>query len=458
MNISFFRKKSPGFTLVELLIAVTISAFLFVGILVFVSSSMRQSITQEKILKNLTQKWDFSDSLYETLGKSKKIVWSGSIGNGSGILLRTNDSKSIFTLLSSESFTGLCDSFSGTANASGTGMRLSIKKFIPASTHTTWWPYTLSQSGNMIYSGGVWVIGTGHPGDTLTFSWETTELRYPSALVWSGNILYIADTLNNRILGYNTTMKQISQILGNKDGISLPTDLSLSWNTLLIANAGGWNILSYQDWSENPTQFSSDFKVSKAFHFTSIWFDADTGAILGGATGTGNYSFSGMTKTIDDSVNSNPLIYTFSWGQDLSANTLYKISVDSITGAPISLGSHSIRITFYSGATMIYQDSLPWYTLGDGDILTSTGNVLSILDEGLTFPNNLQASSWSGSLDYATLINSPLQTITSRLPIENFSFWIKNNILTIQWDEYDYYDCLTEKHQMRHLIFKQKMR
>lgn len=56
MNNRTTSRLSLGFTLIELLIAVTISAILFVGVLIFVSSSMRQNIVQEKMLRSLTQK------------------------------------------------------------------------------------------------------------------------------------------------------------------------------------------------------------------------------------------------------------------------------------------------------------------------------------------------------------------------------------------------------------------
>ena len=73
--------------------------------------------------------------------------------------------------------------------------------------------YTLSGTENSIYSGAVRIIGSGYPGDTLALLGLDTELSSPNALVLSGTHLYIADTMNDRVLSYDTTNGQIIQLL-----------------------------------------------------------------------------------------------------------------------------------------------------------------------------------------------------------------------------------------------------
>lgn len=68
--------QNKAFTLIELLIAVTISAILFVGVLVFVSGSMRQNIVQEKMLRSITQAGDLSEQLGSVLLHAENIIWS----------------------------------------------------------------------------------------------------------------------------------------------------------------------------------------------------------------------------------------------------------------------------------------------------------------------------------------------------------------------------------------------
>lgn len=69
----------------------------------------------------------------------------------------------------------------------------------------------------------------------------------PSALASSGGYLYVADTMNDRVLAYKTSDGTVTQILGRIDGISRPTSLYFSGSTLLIASAGNGKIFSLQD-------------------------------------------------------------------------------------------------------------------------------------------------------------------------------------------------------------------
>ena len=65
----------------------------------------------------------------------------------------------------------------------------------------------------MIYSGSAIIIGNTYPGDTLAPLGLDTELSSPSALALSGTQLYIADTMNDRVLSYDTTNGQIIELL-----------------------------------------------------------------------------------------------------------------------------------------------------------------------------------------------------------------------------------------------------
>jgi hypothetical protein len=456
-NTPHFKKVS-AFTLIELLIAVTISSLLFVSVLIFVSSSMRQNIIQEKVLKSLTQKWDFSDEFTQVLWKTSSIVWSGSISGGTGIILRQRGDVP-FALLSTESFTGLCDSYSGSENASGSGIRLVLKTYLSPSSHTGSLWFTLSQTGNIVFSGGTRIIGTWSPWNWLTGSWETTELHFPSALYWTGNTLYVADTFNHRILAYDIPSKNIAELLGQSDGINLPVDIVFSGSSLLIANAGDGKILSYQDSEGIDTEFTREFYVSRPFTFNSFSLEPDSGA-LSAPTNTGSYVFSRFTPLVGDTaIAGTGLTYVFSWSQNTFTGTLYKMSVTGIVWAPTTPWSHRMKISFLSGWTLVYQDYFPWYTVGDGKLETSTGNVLKILESDIDFPHNLQLGSWARNVDYSSFIATvPLQTYISTFPIRNFSYSIVDNILTLHWEEYSYYDCLTEKHKVQERVYKQYLK
>lgn len=116
-----------------------------------------------------------------------------------------------------------------------------------------------------------------------------------------------------------------------------------------------------------------------------------------------------------------------------------------------------MRLSFFSGATLVYQDSLPWYTIGDHALETTTGNVLQVVADNLEFPHHLSSSTWSGEITNLSDFNdtSPLQTFSSSVPITDLSYGIVNNVLTLSWREYAYYDCLTEKHLIHERVYKQ---
>lgn len=86
-----------------------------------------------------------------TFSSISSVVWSGSTADGSGILVRTSLPEAPFVLIETKSFTGLCDAYSGSANASSTGYTLSLQAFLPINPdHQTDSSYTISGSGYTI--------------------------------------------------------------------------------------------------------------------------------------------------------------------------------------------------------------------------------------------------------------------------------------------------------------------
>ena len=246
MNISH-----RGFTLIELLLGVTLSALLMTGIVVFVSSSLGSTMSTKNMLEEGNKNTNFEQHLIETLGNTtgSGFYMTGANFGGeysTGIFLATSGPNTPITFLGLRTQTGYCDSYSGTASETGTILKLSLRQFtIPTVQNPT--SYTLSLTGNAVYSGVNRIIGTGYPGNILTSSGIDTELSSPSALVQSGTHLYIADTMNDRILSYDTISGGISKLLGREDGISKPTSLYFSGNTLLVASSGNGKIFSLQD-------------------------------------------------------------------------------------------------------------------------------------------------------------------------------------------------------------------
>lgn len=457
MNFSLSNSKFQiyGFTLVELLISITISAILFIGVLVFVSSNMWQNIKQEKILTELSAWNEFQKNSIDSLNTAKELAssWSSFWSYGSGIIIKKENGLP-YIFLGLKYATGACDSFSGSQNASGTGYKLIVREYIPTTlSHLVSAWYSLSHTGNILYSGSTVIVGTGHPGNSLGLTAIETELNQPSALVRFWNYLYIADTLNHRILAYNISSKQISELLSAKNGILLPTDITLSGSSLLIANAGRGEILEYKDgeWVSSPLAIT--FIPNKTF-------DTDSLAIIYDETGifsSGNISTSSFTNSWIAQVTASGLLQIFDSTSTVSSGSTHTLNLSNLTNTPTSTGSHTLTLHFYSGSTLRHSHTTPYFTKGDGRLDTTSGNVLKVIQSSIDFPHNLTSSSvYSSTItDWSSAINSSdTNEVLSPGFIDGFTWNKTGNILTLQWDKYNYYDCLGEKHKTSEQIMK----
>ena len=207
--------KNHGFTLIEVLLSVTIAAVLMTGILVFVSSSLGSQHTTEQILQSHNTNNAFEQALGHILGNTTTIYTSGNTFGGlylTGIIVGTTSSEAPVAYIGLVTATGYCDDYSGSASETGTVQKLVIRKITVPSVQNTG-SYTVSLTGSCIYSGDTCIIGTSYPGDTLGNTGTGTELHSPSAVTASGIYLYVADTMNDRILAYNTIDKTIVKLL-----------------------------------------------------------------------------------------------------------------------------------------------------------------------------------------------------------------------------------------------------
>lgn len=213
-------------------------------------------MTIKKSLEEGNKNEGFEQRLMEALGNTtgSGIYATGASFGGeylTGIFLATDGSNLPITFLGLRTQTGYCDNYSGTASETGTIMRLALRQFTAPTIQDSVGIYTLSFTGNVVFSGttstGTRIIGTLYPGNILSASGIDTELSSPSALISSGAHLYIADTMNDRVLSYDITSGGITKLLGRENGIRKPTSLYFSGNTLLIASSGKGEIFSLQD-------------------------------------------------------------------------------------------------------------------------------------------------------------------------------------------------------------------
>ncbi|EKD30137.1 MAG: hypothetical protein ACD_78C00145G0004, partial [uncultured bacterium (gcode 4)] len=347
--------KKGWFTLIELLIGITLSAILMTSIIVFVSSSLGSNMATKKTLEEGNKNESFEQKLTEVFGN---ITGSGIYATESsfggeyltGAFLATLWPNLPITFLGLRTLTGYCDSYSGTASETGAVMKLAIRQFtVPTIQNTT--NYTLSFTGNAVFSGTTRIIGTLYPGNIITHSGIDTELSSPSALISSGNHLYIADTMNNRVLSYDITSGGIAVLLGAENGIRKPTSLYFSGNTLLIASSGNGKIYSLQDGNWDGWTFKNTFKVAKNFSADNLRFTFSGISNITSPNAPSDITITGdgvLQNTANDVItNGTSLQYTFSWGSQFFTTTNpYLLTVRNISPTPITSGNYTVKVDF----------------------------------------------------------------------------------------------------------------
>lgn len=458
-----------AFTLIELLIGVTLSAILMTGIVVFVGSSLGSNMAIKKVLEEGNKNRDFEQRFTEVLGNitGSGLYTTGATFSGgylTGVFLATLWPNLPITFLGLQTQTGYCDSYSGTASETGTIMKLVVRQLTVPIAQNTANGYTLSYTGNTIFSWttstGTRIIGTGYPGNILdTTSGALTELSSPSALISSGNHLYIADTMNDRVLSYDITFGRISKLLGPENGIQRPTSLYFSGSTLLIASSGNGKIYSLQDGDSDGSNFSSTFQIAKNFSADNFRFTFSGITSITAPTSSGSFIFSGFNKNSADITSAGSEFLTYSGSlQSFSTGSTYNITIGDISGTLTNTGNNIVRVDFLSGGDIQYSDVFHYYSKWDGSLESSTGNILKVVSWSIIYPHNIigPPTAWSGTIDWSTVLGqNPLGSeIFSSFPVEDLTFQKSGKVLTIRYHEYIDYDCMLGKHRTEERIKK----
>lgn len=231
-----------AFTLAELLIGVTVSAIVMVGVAIFVGSGIENSFRIQKGMLENRNSHEF-DSALETLAAfGGRLAYSGTLSSpyGSGAVFLNSDSPVPIWTLATLSVTGVCDAYSETSDDPGTGTALSIfqsyRTDAPPSSAGLW----VDTAGHVIRDGGgTVVIGTGTPGSAGGDGSAplATDLRSPSAVTEvSGGNFVIADSGNDRVLAYDGT--SVRTLLDSSSGIRQPYGFATDGQTLAVLQNG----------------------------------------------------------------------------------------------------------------------------------------------------------------------------------------------------------------------------
>ena len=464
-------KKTSAFTLVELVVGITISLLLMTSVWIFVSSGMQNILNQQKVLKNTGDFSVFVRNLYSHFEPASTPDFNPQITSSWVIFRRWLyfwDGWLSYIWTTPTPIIGddgiYCLSGSEDTNTD----HIFTKSFIP---YEEIWEDIFSNFDNTLSSQVVWTDTyrsdyQNHTitknGDIIIWKWvfgddfthgETgtgISLNSPTWLTLIWTTLFISDTLNNRILYYNTSSNHAFKLLDEKDGISEPTGLYYDSWVLYIANSWKWEILSYSSITESK-ELDINFELSKNINNLKKieieffnWITNITNPISN-ATDKAQFNFAGINKQMDYLTgNLNKIEYYFSnfwngfetltnqWcstnytsyyesGWDIireqisncnsSTGTIQRYRGnnfdDLLFGNTISIRTNSdvtgadftATWTYYTKLSLhwdtdIHEGYYPFFTESDADIRTPWDNTLKTITWWLIYPTGIQLVGW----------------------------------------------------------------
>lgn len=440
-----------AFTLIELIVWITISMLLMVSVWIFINNWMKNIFDWQKVLENTDNFLIFSESLKNSINLIE--TWSINPTNTSSWILYKRWLyfwewwfSYIWTKNLNQKY---CNNDSDSPNLN----HIYIKNFIPYEENwedlfsnynsilsSTSWDYTSYQKENIVKKSD-WTIVVWKWIWWNKFiewaNWTDIYLNSPTWLTSDGTNLYISDTLNNRII-YLDSSNKVHLLLDENDWLNEPTWLYYkdSEKALYIANSWNWEILKYssKDTSAwlSPTLTLSWFTINNVskIDITFTWASTNVSLIN---YNTNNFTLTNNSTSTDyltwttnrlkyylvdySSTNSfqpiciwstagqiklnasnNPIKCSSSWTWNTS---IYKpITISNIEVKRIKNTSNTW--SYYAKLTLkdslnniLYQKYLPYFTQGDDKIYTKKDNTLSIYKSWLKYPIWIWENAWT---------------------------------------------------------------
>ncbi|MDD2907919.1 MAG: hypothetical protein PHH98_04730 [Candidatus Gracilibacteria bacterium] len=457
-----FKNKIVGFSLIELIVGITISMVLMVSIGVFVSSGMQNIFLQQKSIENASALNDFASNIYETIGS---ISDSGSLFfTSSGVIFKRENifDNGGFTYIGESNLDQYyCDDI----NSEDTDTKhIFIKNFIPFFEITedlstnSYLTGSVNHKGNNYISYqkehkitdnlGNTIIGRGIFGDKFEEGMSATGiyLNSPTGMASDSEMLYFSDTLNNRILYLSGTT--IHKLLDENDGLNEPTGLyyDIPTKSLYISNSGNSEIikfssniiatpdikLSFSGVTQNNVDkiFIKFYKNNLDFNISSIDINTD---------------FNNDEASDIKSYNNNVFTYTFMSGATSEAknfNSLTTYNIDLTNPGVFSeAGVYTMKLVIGTDEREFY-----FFTQGDEKIYTKNDNKLEIVNSGLKYPNGIWGTS---NLEYNTFDTSTIGNLQAdkdddiilKNPIESLDISKNGSLLNLILKHYRNYNC-----------------
>ena len=507
-----------AFSLIELIVWITISMMLMVSVGVFISSWMQNILIQQKVLENTDNFTNFATNLHTSFNLIQS--WSIIEKTSSWILFKRwqNFWEGGFTYIWTQTQSWIyCESDSEDPETNS----IFIKNFIPFEERNSdntnediftddsyeikvlrskliLWYQSFQKEHVIKYSWNT-IIWKWIFWDKFIewASWTDIYLNSPTWIVKDWNILYISDTLNNKVLYYKINEDEIYTLLNESDWLNEPTWLYYIDSTLYISNSWRWEILKYSSKSSIDRKLNIDFTINQSINnlkkfeiefftwitditnpnnlndFTLNWLTKYTD-YLTWSTNKITYWFSDFNNNYSTIVNS---ICTSDYEKyyeesdniikeevtDCNSSTWtikkYKSNIyQNISNAiNIQIGTTAVTWTnfstnwnYYTKLNLIwdsnYSEYFPHFTEWDDDLTTPDDNILTIHRTNLNYPTWIW---WTWNSDYNEFWNLPYWNLTYHTtdtllltPIKSLTITNSaNELITFLLKYYKRYNC-----------------
>lgn len=478
--------RNKWFTLIEIILWVTISMIIMMSIGVFVVSGISQITFQKSLIEQEDMSRWFFYTLQDILQKDGKIITPST-----GFVFQTNGislwSPMIYEI-APYTMTWVC---SNDMDKTSTGIE--IKNYHPFLLNS--WNYSGSFLQHHIYQGGSKIIGWNWFWDNFYPSISGTQalLNSPGGLAsyWNSWV-FLSDTGNNRILYYSNIAESkgtLVEVLWQADGLYMPTGLWYHDNALYILNTGNHELLKLSSKSATATGIDIQFELDDSINFKKVELSIQPHFSIWGSYSTGSFSWSWTTDTSTwDTVTSSStgITYSFSWDQDLNDWGDFSLKIATFTGSFDDVGAFYTSLKFIDNSdAIVYEKLFPYALNSDTQLDTFWDNILEVLnnedlEDGfysvigwddintyneIVLYNHLWDdlklnTSWEKIPGEAILSTSPFETLTTRYNIKlkdmQVSYDDDEELLTLILEYYTYFDCEDESRNITKTLLWKK--
>lgn len=372
------KKNRLAFTLIEILVWVSISVIIMISVGVFVTSGIKNITIQKSILNQESEYISLFQDVSEVFDSRFEVISYSQ----TGLLVKTEGFKLGKPLLydfSLQTFTGECLS-----DINKETKYLQMKNYNPFVLSSG--PFTGSYLKHEIYRLWTKVVGKGVFWDNFQelALGKDILLNNPGWVSHSwANFSFFSDTGNNRVMYYSGT--KVSSILDFNQWLYQPTGLLYNGWSLFVLNSGKKQLLKISSipGAISPVNISEEIK--KDLTFDSVSLEVLDNFTLWGVYNTGSFIFSWVSTGTGDSVSlsDNILTYTFSGVQSISSGSTFSLSIPSFTGTFDGYGASYLQLKFYNAGAQVYQKIFPYAIHSDINLLTTLDNNIEILTGAL---------------------------------------------------------------------------